>query len=70
MNVFRIRGQLGLTLVETMAALLVFALVTLGTFPLLASALRGGNLSRSGTVGKNLAQEALERIRGLPYFVS
>jgi type II secretory pathway pseudopilin PulG len=59
----------GLTLVETLAAMLVFALVTLGIIPLFISALRGSNLSRSFTVGKNLALEAMERVRGLPFRV-
>jgi type II secretory pathway pseudopilin PulG len=59
----------GLTLVETLAAMLVFALVTLGIVPLFVSSLRGSNLSRSFTVGKNLALEAMERVRGLPFRV-
>jgi type II secretory pathway pseudopilin PulG len=59
----------GLTLVETLAAMLVFALVTLGIIPLFLSALRGSSLSRSYTVGKNLALEAMERVRGLPFRV-
>lgn len=65
-----VRGAAGLTLVETMAALLVFAIMTLGTVPLLATSLRGTDRARSGTLGKNLAQQAVERIRGLPYFIS
>jgi prepilin-type N-terminal cleavage/methylation domain-containing protein len=60
----------GFSLVETMAALLIFAIVTLGVIPLLASSIGGANLARSFTVGKNVAQEAMERVRGLPYFIS
>lgn len=59
--------QRGMTLVEVVAALFVFSLVTLGVFPLLASSVRGTNLSRSFTVGKNVGVKAMERIRGLPY---
>ena len=60
----------GLTLIETMAALTVFAIMTVGITPLLASSLRGSALSRSGTVGKDLALQAMERLRGLPYYVA
>ena len=48
----------------------LFAIMTVGIVPLLASSLRGSNLSRSYTVGKNLAVESMEKIRGLPYNVS
>ena len=64
------RNQRGLTLVETLAALTVFALVTVGITPLLASAVRGSDLARSYTIGKDAGQQAMERARGLPYFVS
>jgi prepilin-type N-terminal cleavage/methylation domain-containing protein len=60
----------GFSLVEMMAAILVFALMTLGIAPLLASSLRGSAKSRSYTQGKNVALEAMERVRQLPYFVS
>jgi prepilin-type N-terminal cleavage/methylation domain-containing protein len=64
------RNEKGLTLIETMAALTIFAIITLGLTPLLASAMRGAGVSRSYTVGKNLASQSMERIRGLPYFES
>lgn len=60
----------GLSLVEVMAALLVFALMTLGITPLLISSVRGSALSRSSTVGKNVALKAMERVRGLPFLVT
>ena len=60
--------QRGLTLVEMMASLLVFALITLGVVPLLVSSLQGAALARNLTLGKALAQEAMERARGLPYY--
>lgn len=69
MKIFK-RGEGGFTLVETMAAIGVFAIITLGTVPLLITAVRGVDLSRRSTVAKTLAQEAMERARGLPYFVS
>jgi len=52
-----------------MAALVVFSLLTLGLVPLLLSSLKGSELSQSYTIGKNLALEAMERVRGLPYHV-
>ncbi|MGH2697617.1 MAG: type IV pilus modification PilV family protein [Actinomycetota bacterium] len=60
----------GFTVIEVMAALVVFSLMTLGLVPLLTSSLKGSELSQSYTVGKNLALEAMERVRGLPYYIS
>ena len=60
----------GFSLVETLAALTVFALITVGITPLIVSSMRGSTLARSYTVAKNLGQEAMERVRGLPYFDS
>ena len=65
-----VRGQAGLTLVETMAALFIFSAVTLGVTPLLIGSLQGSAKARAYTVGKNVALQAMERIRGLPYFES
>jgi hypothetical protein len=50
--------------------MLIFSLVTLGTTPLLLSSIRGSTLSSSYTVGKNVASEAMERVRGFPFFES
>lgn len=66
----RIRSSRGFTLIETLAALMVFTIVTLGVIPLLTASLRGTNLSRSHNVAKNLAVRAMERVRGLPYYVA
>jgi type II secretory pathway pseudopilin PulG len=60
----------GFTLIETMAALFVFTIMTLGIIPLLTSSIRGAALSRSYTVGKNVAVEAMERARDLPYYIA
>lgn len=64
------RSEHGLTLIETMAAIFVFALMTVGITPLLAGSLRGSDLSRSYTRSRGLVSESMERARGLPYFVS
>lgn len=66
----RARREEGFTLVETLMSLLIFSLVTLGTTPLLLSSMRGASLSGSFTVGKNLTSQAMERVRGFPFFES
>lgn len=63
-----IRSQGGFTLVEVMASLVVFTILLLGVTPLVASSLQGAALNREYTVAKNLATEAMERIRGLPFY--
>lgn len=63
-------SQKGFSVIETLAALTVFAIMTLGIVPLLLSSIRGGNLSRSFTIGKNVAVQAMEHVRGLAYFES
>lgn len=65
----RVKGQRGFTLIEVMAALVIFSIMILGIGPLLLSSLKGSELSQSYTIGKNLALEAMERVRGLPYYV-
>jgi hypothetical protein len=50
--------------------MMIFSLVTLGTTPLLLSSIRGASLSGSFTVGKNLTSQAMERVRGFPFFES
>jgi len=63
-------GQIGFTLIEVLVALTLFTIITLGVTPVMISSLKGAALSRSFTKGKNVAVEAMERIRGLPYFAS
>lgn len=53
-----------------MAALMVFMIITLGIIPLLLSSIRAAALSRSFTVGKNVAIEGMERARDLPFRVA
>jgi type II secretory pathway pseudopilin PulG len=64
------RSEDGLTLIETLAALTVLSIVTLGIFPVIASSLRAAILSRSLTLGKAVALQGMERIRGLPYYIA
>ena len=70
MSVRRARSDGGFTLIETLAALTIFSLVTLGTTPLLLSSIRGASLSGSFTAGKNVTSQAMERVRGFPFFES
>ena len=63
-------GQSGFSLVEVLVALTIFTVVTLGVVPVMISSIRAASLSRSYTKGKNIGVQAMERIRGLPYFVS
>lgn len=74
MSLFRrrlsVRGHDGFSLVEVLAALSVFAIVTLGVVPLLGAALRGTSLSRTETVAQNTARQMMERIQGLKWFTS
>ena len=66
----KIRSQSGMTLVEVLASMMVFAIVTVGVVPLLGSALRGTELARAQTVARDTALQGMERARSLPYFVS
>lgn len=64
------RSERGFTLVEVLAALVVFSLITLGIVPLLATSMKAASLARTGTVAKNAGLKAMERARDLPYYIS
>jgi type II secretory pathway pseudopilin PulG len=66
----KIGRERGFSLLETMVSIGLFAVVTLGLIPLLASSLRGSTLARSYTVGKNVTSRAMEYARGLPFYIS
>jgi Tfp pilus assembly protein PilV len=61
------RGQAGLSLVETLVSITIFALMTMGIVPLLGTAMRGGAATRTESVGRNVAAKTLERLRGLAF---
>lgn len=63
------KSENGFSLVETLAALIVFSVVTLGIVPVLLTSIRGSNITRSYTAGKNVALQAMERVRGLPFYI-
>jgi prepilin-type N-terminal cleavage/methylation domain-containing protein len=59
----------GFTLVEIMAAIVVFALVAGMALAMLLSAIRGGLVSKQDTVGRNLTQAKIEELRNLPFHI-
>ena len=65
-----INNQSGFSLTETLVSLSIFSLITIGMAPLMAGSIRGTAIARSYTVGKNFASEAMERVRGFPFFES
>lgn len=63
-------GELGFTLVETLAALTVFSIITLGVVPLLGNSMRALGVSRNRTVAENVVRASVERLEGIRYYVS
>ena len=66
----RTHDQRGFSLIETIAALGIFAIVTLGIVPLIASSLKGSALSRTETVAQNGARTVMEDIQGIKWWTS
>ena len=64
------RRQGGFSLLEVMAALGIFAVVTLGVVPLLGSALKATSTSNAETVAHEAARNIMERIQGTKWYVS
>ena len=67
MTIGRHSSQRGLTLIETLVAISIFSIMTLGLVPLLGAAMKGGATSRTESVGRNITAKTLERLRGLQY---
>ncbi|HEX2196839.1 MAG TPA: type II secretion system protein, partial [Actinomycetota bacterium] len=66
----RLRRERGLTLLETLIAITIFSIMTIGLVPLLGSAMKSGAASRTESVARNVAGKAMERLRGLRYHAS
>lgn len=66
----RYRSDAGLTLIETLVAITIFSIMTVGLVPLMGAAMSGGARTRTETVGRNVASKTLERLRGLNYHVA
>lgn len=60
----------GFTLVETLASLTIFVIVTLGVIPVMTSALTASGMSRSRAVADNTARAAMERLSGIRFYTS
>jgi len=59
--------QRGFTLLEVLAAMTLFAIVATGVAALATQSMRRTSQNRNATGGVLLAQDELERVRGLPY---
>lgn len=59
----------GFTLVELMAAIVVFGLVAAMGLALLLASVRGGLVAKMDTVGRNLTQAKVEELRNLPFHI-
>lgn len=66
----RIRHESGLTLIETLIAITIFSIMTVGLVPLMGTAMSGGASTRTESVGRNVTSKAMERLRGLQYHVA
>jgi type II secretory pathway pseudopilin PulG len=64
------RGERGFTIVETLAALTVFSLITIGIVPLLGNSMRALGMSQGRAVAENVARAAVERLQGIKFYVS
>ncbi|HYP22427.1 MAG TPA: prepilin-type N-terminal cleavage/methylation domain-containing protein [Actinomycetota bacterium] len=64
------RREHGLTLIETLMAITIFSIMTLGIVPLLGTAMSGGAATRTESVARNVTAKTMERLRGLDYHVA
>ncbi|HYO61093.1 MAG TPA: prepilin-type N-terminal cleavage/methylation domain-containing protein [Actinomycetota bacterium] len=64
------RRERGLTLIETLVAITIFSIMTVGIVPMIAASMKGGSTARTGSVARNAASKTLERLRGLQYHVA
>lgn len=71
-SLLRRRGprERGFTIIETLAALTVFSIITIGVVPLLGNSMRALGVSRNRTVAENVVRAAVERLQGIRYHVS
>lgn len=60
----------GFSLVEILVSIVIAGIVAAAVLPLLLSGIMAGNVAKSDTQGKGLAQERLEQMRNLPFYVA
>lgn len=63
----RRRTQAGLSLLEVLVAITLFALVASGVAAMAANSMRATANDRASTAAQMIAQEEIERVRGLDY---
>lgn len=63
----RRRRQTGMSLLEVLVAVTLFALVASGVAAMAATSMRATANNRSSTAAQMVAQDELERVRGLEY---
>lgn len=65
----RRRGEDGFTLVEVLAAMVVFAIAATAITAMFAAGLRASLLTKMDTNAKNLSQQRFEQMRNLPFHI-
>src|SRR6266702_4699706 len=63
------RDDRGFTLVEVLAAMIVFAIAATAVTTMFAAGLRASLLTKMDTTAKNLSQQRFEQIRNLPFHI-
>ena len=64
------KGQDGFSLVEILVSISIFGVVAAAVLPLLLAGMRGGTVARQATQAKGVAQERLEQMRNLPFYIA
>ncbi|MGH2692699.1 MAG: type IV pilus modification PilV family protein [Actinomycetota bacterium] len=64
----RVRGEEGFTLVELVAAMMVFGIAAVAVLSVLVAGIRTAGAARDRTLAKDLAREKLEEMRRLPLY--
>src|SRR4051794_14064340 len=62
-------GDRGFTLVEVLAAMIVFAIAATAVTAMFAAGLRASLLTKMDTTAKNLSQQRFESVRNLPFHI-
>ena len=60
----------GFTLIEVVVALVILGLISAALVPVLILGAKAANFGRLNTVAKNLAQQRIETMRSLPFYVA
>lgn len=66
----RVAGSDGFTLIEIMVALVIVGLISAALVPVLIVTAKASSFASLNTVAKNLAQQRIESMRNLPFYVA